>query len=266
MEVFGGMKPLNFDHFSQLNIERIEAPVKQTLHTSNTKAISWFKHLQLIKFLIFPKYLFLFCMAPLGIITKLLRKWQSNLFDFVWQYWKPRLSQKLLCSPKSLRGLAMPNLELYYKTSLLTISLTRYSSSFSAPWKIIMNGAYDPHDFWGMVWMPNQARKPRFPLSPINRASLRIWDTLWKALIPKFTTHRSFLHQLWFKPGLSPTSFPVWRKLNLTTFRDLMEGGLLPKGCLDSRHDTQLPWLEYNQVSSMFHRLVANGQMDRSCH
>lgn len=51
---------LDFAQFSKQNLERIDAEVKKLLTTWNDKMLNWFEQINLVKMMIFPKYLFLF--------------------------------------------------------------------------------------------------------------------------------------------------------------------------------------------------------------
>lgn len=82
----GVHSPLDFSQFSCFNLDRINDEVRGILKTWDTKRLSWFDRLQLAKAMIFPKYLFLFRTAPLGITKQSLQRWQHSLLDFIWQY------------------------------------------------------------------------------------------------------------------------------------------------------------------------------------
>lgn len=77
-------------------------------------------------------------MAPLDITPKLLSRWQRTLLNFIWQFKRPRLSQVPLCTSNLREGMAIPNLELYFQTTLLSAFLKRYVGSYNAAWKDIM--------------------------------------------------------------------------------------------------------------------------------
>lgn len=167
--------PLDFTWFSKLNLESVHKSVQESLKLWNNKMLSWSDRIQLVKTMIFPKFLYLFRTAPLGVTSKLLQEWQRSLLDFVWQYKKPRLSKDLMCSLKQSGGLGLPDLEAYYWATLLTTFLKRYSDLFTAPWKDVMNGALTPYDFHGLAWNKNLGRKFLPSLSSINKASLTAW-------------------------------------------------------------------------------------------
>lgn len=78
--------PVDFMNFSKLNLETVDSSVKTTLQKWNNKCLSWFKRIQIIKTMLFLKYLFLFWTAPLDITPKLLKSWQQMLLNFIWQY------------------------------------------------------------------------------------------------------------------------------------------------------------------------------------
>lgn len=63
--------PLNFS-FARRNLEKVNLEVKNPLRSWNDKNLTWFERISIIKTMIFPKYLFLFRTAPLGITTPLL--------------------------------------------------------------------------------------------------------------------------------------------------------------------------------------------------
>lgn len=166
--------PLDFTQFSRLNLERIDAEVRDTLKMWDKKQLSWFDRLQVVMSLVFPKYLFLFRTAPLGVTEQLLRRWQQGLLDFVWQYKRPRLSKDLLCLSKQRGGLGFPDLAEYYRASLLAAFAKRYSTSFSAPWKDLMQDALLPYGFREVAWNEQLGKRLLHKLSPINKAILKV--------------------------------------------------------------------------------------------
>lgn len=102
--------------------------------------------------------------------------------------------------------------------------MKRYSPSFSAPWKEIMNAALLPFDFRGVVWNEHLGRRLLHKLSLVNRASLTAWWDFKRAWVLENSIYRSFLHQKWFPPGEGPSSLWSWRKGGVTTLRDVLVG------------------------------------------
>lgn len=216
-----------------------------------------------MKSLVFPKYLFLFRTAPLGITAQLLQHWQQGLLDFVWQYKKHRLSKDLLCSSKQMGGLGFPDLAEYHRATLLAAFAKRYSSSFTAPWKDLMQEALLPYDFMGVVWNEKLGQRLLNMLSPINQASLKAWWEFKRKRVPENSIYRSFLHQKWFPPGEKPSSFLNWKDGGVTTFRDVIEGRRLrTRENIEAKYNIRVPWLEYRQLHHLIQELESRGGLD----
>lgn len=154
--------------------------------------------------------------------------------------------------------MVLPNLEVYYKTTLLATFLKRYTALYNTPWKDIMDAAYYPSTFGHIIWDHPRDRKPRHPPSPLNAVSLEEWDEHKRLHIPKYSSLHSFLNQKWFPPGWSPASFSSWREGGLICFWEIIDQGkLMLKELLEAKIKDKIPWFEYYQVSHLYNRLKA---------
>lgn len=174
--------PLDFASFAKRNLEKVDSEVKTTLRSWNDKNLTWFERISIIKTLVFLKYLFLFRTAPLGITKPLLSSRQKTLIDFVWVYKKPRIPRQLLMAHKTAGGQALPNLELYYEASILSILLKHYNPKNEADWKKIEIDAFENYFFEELLWLQRASRPKLYTPSLICQATLKVWDKNRKSL------------------------------------------------------------------------------------
>lgn len=74
------------------------------------------------------------------------------MLDFIWSYKKPRLNQHLLSTPRKRGGLALPDLRKYYTAPVLSSFLKRYSDSYTAAQKEVMDEPFLLFSFREVIW------------------------------------------------------------------------------------------------------------------
>ena len=72
-----------------------------------------------MKMTVLPKVLYLFQTLPIPVPYVLLRKLQTDLLKFTWNYKRHRIPHSVLTAPRSEGGLAFPDLVRYYQAAQL---------------------------------------------------------------------------------------------------------------------------------------------------
>lgn len=81
---------------------------------------SWFGRCNILKMTILPKFLYLLQTIPIHIPADYFNQIRSIFIKFLWAGKKPRLHRKILSLPKRYGGLAMPELQTYYRATHLS--------------------------------------------------------------------------------------------------------------------------------------------------
>ena len=74
-----------------------------------------------VKMNILPKLSYLFQYIPVFLPQSFFHKSDKSITEFIWNRKVPRLQKELLQRPKTLGGLALPNLRFYYWASILRV-------------------------------------------------------------------------------------------------------------------------------------------------
>lgn len=82
--------------------------------------LSWFGKISLIKMCILPKFLYMFACLPIEIPSEFFQKVKRELSKFVWQNKQNRIAYRTMTRSKDKGGLGLPDIEKYYKASILS--------------------------------------------------------------------------------------------------------------------------------------------------
>ena len=109
----------SFSSLYQVNFPPLYRTIRGLLQKWKAHHISLLGRVAVIKMVILPKLLYLFQTLPIPIPYAHLRKLQSDMLKFVWNYKKHRIPRSVMTASRGDGGLAFPNLVKYYQATQL---------------------------------------------------------------------------------------------------------------------------------------------------
>lgn len=114
--------------------------------------LSLVERIQIIKSFVLPKLLYVFRVLPIWLQSSCIIKWQKACVDFVWSHKIHRIAFKHMKRPLRLRGLAVPDVKLYFHASILAGLIKLYNSNYKSKWKQLENSLIHPSTFSEILW------------------------------------------------------------------------------------------------------------------
>lgn len=224
---------------------------------------SWFDRLELVKSILFPKFLFLFQTLLVEITLDTLRRWQALFTSFIWKNKRSRIGFHQLNKP-SLGGFGLLDLRFYYLAAQVWPIYSFLTSDSLDGWRFCEQRAVAPCAIQDVIWCNRSERPDGVDSNPYLALSLRVWDFCRKILAPGTSPMSSFLGQKWFLPTRAPGSFEGWRAHGLTRLHDISSRGvLMSKYNLEEKSECVIPWFEFLQVQYLFGTLSFHSVLNR---
>lgn len=116
----GTQIPPKLSQLYKLNFPPLLNKVKQLLVKWGSGLHSWFGRCSILKMLILPKFLYIMQAIPIRFPVDYFNQVRTAFTHFLWAGKKPRLHRRILTLPKLNGGLAMPDLQTYYRATHLS--------------------------------------------------------------------------------------------------------------------------------------------------
>lgn len=217
----GVLIPLRLEDLFVANYNGLVTEATALLKKWDSDFLSWFDRLELVKSILFPKFLFFFQMLPIEITSDTLRKWQALLNSFVWKAGRPRIGFQHLNKPSSLGGFALPDLRFYYLAAQVRPIYSFLIADSTEGWRLCEQTAVTPYAIRDVIWCGKADRPPEAVTNPFLACTLKSWDCCRNTLAPGISPMSSFLGQRWFLPAWTPGSFTAWRSHGLSRLFDI---------------------------------------------
>ena len=178
-----------------------------------------------VKMNILPRLSYLFQCIPLFLPQSFFRKLDSRISDFIWNKKVPRLRKQYLQRPKSLGGLALPNLRFYYwATNIRTLKYWLEYEAFDPPpiWLVMEARSANPVSLKALVHSPIHSSTLPYTKNVIVKASLRIWVQFKRYFgLQTFSVYAPLAANHAFPPSLIDCVFLRWSNFGIHNFKDL---------------------------------------------
>lgn len=126
---------------------------------------------------ILPKLLYLFQMLPIPVPCKHLKKFQSDLFHYIWNYKRHRIPRSVLMAARGEGGLAFPNLIKYNQATQLRAVASWFTQQSYNKWTQIEKIWMAPTHPNNLLWSVNAEVAPERLLS-----SMSLLRRLWRKI------------------------------------------------------------------------------------
>lgn len=171
-----------------------------------------------VKMITLPKFLYPFQCVPIFLPQTFFSNLDGCICDFIWNKKPPRMSKQLLQRPKSLGGMALPNLRYYYWAANLKILQFWLHPNLGASipiWLSMEANTCRPVSLSALVHSPIKSATDLYTKNIIVKTSLKIWKQF----------RRFFWASVIFVAGpnnIKPCLFPIssrWRFHRLVQLR-----------------------------------------------
>ncbi|XP_041427773.1 Golgi phosphoprotein 3-like B isoform X1 [Xenopus laevis] len=163
----------------QQNFAPLLTDTQTTLQTWKTTYVSWLGRINAVKMLILPRILYKFRALPIPLCTPFFHQLQRILNLFIWNYKRPRLSQKVMQASKRKAGLACPNVLTYYRAIILDQLADWHLPSGTKQWVDMENWIYKQefgHTGLSHIWTMGRHHRSAMEHLPLSiTATLLAW-------------------------------------------------------------------------------------------
>lgn len=220
--------PKDLSTIYTINYPPITTEIKADLNRWSLLPLDLHNRIDIVKMNILPRLLFLFLSIPIEIPQKQLIEWKRMISGFIWRGLKPRIRYKTLQLSKEKGGLALPNIENYYKSAQLRYLIYLCDPNYNAKWKNLELSQLDI-PLQSLLGDRNLYLLYKQNLSGWTRTPLNIW--FGECRKNKLENHMKILrwvtHDKDFKPAQMDGRFKQWLSKGITTYCLISDKGTL---------------------------------------
>lgn len=148
----GVLIPLNLKDLFAVNYTPLVNSMNALFKKWDSDFLSWFDWLELVKSILFPKFLFLFQTLLVEITSATFQKWQALFTSFIWKNKKPRIGFHQLNRPSSLGGFGFPELRSYYLAAQMRPIYSFLTADSLDGWCFCEQHTVAPHKIRDVIW------------------------------------------------------------------------------------------------------------------
>ena len=202
---------------------------KKDMERWSTLPLSMAGHINSVKMVIMPKFLFLFQTISLLVAKSFFKELDRATSMFIWNKKIPRIRKECLERWKEEGGLAMPNYMHYYwasNTSKLNILIWPSEGEQMPLWALMEQRSHSPIALSSLICALLPISKRPLGHNPVTQGSLKIWKQLrihfgCKQGLPL----APILANTLFPPSLIDTTFQLWTREGVGLVRDFFREG-----------------------------------------
>lgn len=148
-------------------------------------------------------------MTPVVIFQQTLKKWQSDLIEFLWARKQHQVPSSVLNRNTRDGGLQLPDVSKYYMA--IHLSMILWYLQAEGFWDKVYRKDTYPYELKGIVWI-SPSEWPSGVKYPYLHAALQIWDK-WKVkLLPEMSLYTVYLG----RKG-DNSSYRFWKERKICT-------------------------------------------------
>lgn len=221
-----------------------------------TKPLSWVRRINAIKMILLPKITYKLQMLPLNIPQYYFKKLKSIIMRAVWKNRRARVSFDILKQEKRKGGLAIPDIQGYYRATLVSRAIEWFRENTQKRWVNIENSLSKAH-LGHLIWNPPHYRVLDINTHSLTKAVFRVWDIVYKQVNNTYNSPLISLSENdYFAPGKKEIG-GSWIKKGTVQLRDIIKEGKIAT-FQELKHKTDIWVLDrwrYLQLSHFISRL-----------
>lgn len=176
----------------------------------------------LVKMVIFPKFLYLFQHVPILITKTFFDRLDRKISQFLWLKKPARLRKSVLQSPKCEGGLALPNFKQYYWAANIQKLLYWRHDADALPAWVQIERACSRYTLSSLFCSQLPLPLSLVEDNPIVRATLTIWSQFRKKFgLHGPSTQIPLAKNCNFMPSVTDLVFKLWHDKGIKTVNDL---------------------------------------------
>ncbi|KAM8977104.1 adhesion G-protein coupled receptor G2 [Pelodytes ibericus] len=197
----------DLQHLYTKNYIRILNVIKTDLAKWTTKHLSWFGKASVIKMNILPRLLYIIQTLPILVPRTFFINVKRMITKFIWNSKGPRLGYQYLVRNKDRGGLGLPDVESYYKATLLS-RIVEWSIPAKKLWVSLEQRSLNvPIPI--AAWVPDNQKVVADHTHPTVPGTIKLWKNLKG--IPDLINHPtpllSIIENVNFQRGASSSTF-----------------------------------------------------------
>ncbi|KAA0701525.1 LINE-1 reverse transcriptase -like protein [Triplophysa tibetana] len=217
-----------------------------------------------VKMNILPKLSYLFQSIPVCLPQSFFHKLDKSITEFIWNGKVPRLRKELLQRPRTLGGLALPNLRFYYWASILRVIqlwISLEGLPVSPAWLKMEMFSVKPASLTALTHAPLNFSPSPFCNNILVKSTFKIWKQIRRYFgLQTFSFLAPLPANPVFHPSLIDGAFSLWSDCGIKAFRDLYISGTFAsfQQLSDKFHLPRQHFFRYLQVRSFIRNLSPN--------
>ena len=212
----------------EANFTPLVAKMKSDFQSWSSLPLSLSGKVQCVKMNILPKFLYVFICLPVFLPKSFFCTLDWEITTFICGGKVPRISKAVLQKPRNRGGLALPNFMHYYWAANIH-KLVYWLKNPDADWCNLEAQSCHSSSLSALVFSSLPLSPSCHSLNPLVQSTLKIWIQFRRHF--KFSS-ASFLGPIGnnhlFAPSILDSTFTLWARLGLNSFKDLFDGGIFP--------------------------------------
>ena len=219
-----------FADFFENNFVPLLDQIQKDFQRWSLLPLSLVARVNLVKMNILPKLSYLFQCIPVFLPQSFFIKLDKSISEFIWNGKVPRLRKELLQRPKTLGGLALPNLRFYYWASILRVIqlwISLEGTPVPAAWLRMEMFSANPASLTALIHAPLSFSPSPFCNNILVKSTFKIWKQFRRYFgLQSFSFLAPLSANPVFLPSLIDGAFSLWSDCGIKAFRDMYISGM----------------------------------------